>query len=129
MKIEYILESNVTNTSDFNSLKGLPQFYKEVFTAFNECKTPKSIDTVDEILRQNIWFNVNFKYKGKVLYFQNWFESGFHYVKDIVNDNGFKPLNEIATISKSKRNYHSEYLTLKTFFTLKYIMIQAGGDI
>lgn len=84
---------------------------------------------MDEILRQNIWFNVNFKYKGKVLYFQNWFESGFHYVKDLVNDNGFKPLNETATISTSKRNYHSEYLTLKTFFTLKYIMIQAGGDI
>lgn len=102
MKIECILESNVTNTSDFNSLKGLPQFYKEVFTAFNECKTQKSIDTVEEILRQNIWFNVNFKYKGKVLYFQNWFESGFHYVKDLVNDNGFKSLNEIATTLKSK---------------------------
>lgn len=119
MKIEYILESNVTNTSDFNSLKGLPQFYKEVFTAFNECKTPKSIDTVEEILRQNIWFNVNFKYKGKVLYFQNWFESGFHYVKDLVNDNGFRSLNEIATILKSKRNYLCEYLTLKNVFHSK----------
>lgn len=41
MKIDYISESNVTNIFDLNSLKGLSQFYKEVLTAFSECKTPK----------------------------------------------------------------------------------------
>lgn len=61
MKIDYILESNVTNISDFDSLKELLQFYKDVLTAFNECKSPNNIDTIVKILRQSIWLNVNFK--------------------------------------------------------------------
>lgn len=80
MKIDYILESNVSNISDFDSLRGLLQFFKEVLTAFNECKSPNEIDTIVKILRQSIWLDENFKYKGKTLYFQNWDESGFYYV-------------------------------------------------
>lgn len=87
MKIDCIIESNVTNTSNVNRLKGLPEFYREVYTAFNECKILNNIDTI-EILRQNIWFNLNFKYKEKILNYQNWYERGFHYVKDLMNNNG-----------------------------------------
>ena len=115
--ISYIAKTNITNTADFNDLNSLPRFYKEIFCAFNECKLPSVLDRTDEVLRQNIWFNKNFQFKGKILYFQNWNESGFKYVKDLVDKNGIKPIQEVIKKLKSKRNYLCEYLTLKTILS------------
>ena len=37
--INYILKTNVRKQSDFNIVKTLPVFYKEIFCSFNEAKT------------------------------------------------------------------------------------------
>lgn len=39
---------------------------------------------------------MSFNRKRKTLYFQDWYESGFQYVKDLVNVRGFKALTEIS---------------------------------
>lgn len=90
LDISYLLNTNITNALDLN-IKYLPNFYKEVICAFNECKNTDR----ENIQFQNIWFNRNITYKGKTVLFPNWIKSGFKYVSDLFNSNGFKPINEI----------------------------------
>ena len=48
---------------------------------FNACKTTVNLINVSLC-----------NYKGKSLLFENWSRSGLHFVSDIVDDNGLKPL-------------------------------------
>ena len=109
LDISYLLNTNITNAQDLN-IKYLPHFYKEVICAFNECKNTDR----ENIQFQNIWFNRNITYKGKTVFFPNWIKSGFKYVNDLFNSNGFKPINEIKESLISTNNYLCEYITLKS---------------
>ena len=63
----------------------------------------------------NIWENEYFKNKHKTLYFRNWVESGFLYVKDLLDEEGNGlPLTE-AVIHRLSRtnNWIIEFSTLK----------------
>lgn len=109
VNISYLLNTNITSAQDLN-IKYLPNFYKEVICAFND---GKNIDR-ENIQFQNIWFNRNITFKGKTVFFPNWIKSGFKYVSDLFNSNGFKPINEIKESLISTNNYLCEYITLKS---------------
>lgn len=55
-------------------------------------------------------------FKNKTLYFQNWFNKGFKYVKDIVDENGLKPLEFFSNILAQKNNLICEYFIMKNVF-------------
>lgn len=54
-----IIKSNLTEKRYYDSIPRLPQFYKEVFCAFNQCKENVCIDKLscDTFLSQNIWLS------------------------------------------------------------------------
>ena len=109
LDIPYLLNTNITKTQEFNT-KCLPQFYKEVICAFNECKE----NDQGKFQIQNIWFNRNITYKGKTLFFPNWIKSGYKYVKDLFNEQGFKTINEIKENLICSQNYLCEYMVVKS---------------
>ena len=60
--------TNVTNFLEIRKLlHGIPQFYVEVLSAFNECKHIDGNLTCDQFLSQPIWNNKLFKYNGETL--------------------------------------------------------------
>ena len=70
--INYILKTNVRKQSDFNIVKTLPVFYKEIFCSFNEAKTVLPFNQLNDdlFLQQTIWNNLYFKVRGKPLLFR-----------------------------------------------------------
>lgn len=60
-------------------------------------------------------------YKGKIVFFLNWIKSGFKYVNDLFNLNGFKLINEIKESLIFINNYLCEYIILKSVFK-KYVV-------
>ena len=70
---EYVIKMNTTDIKEFEKLKKLPIFYKEVFISFNLCKRLISIDKMNskDILQETIWNNKYFKNKGKTIYFKS----------------------------------------------------------
>lgn len=109
LDIAYLLNTNVTKTGDLN-IKHLPNFYKEVICAFNECKS----NGQEKLQIQNIWFNKNITYKGKPLFFPAWAKSGQIFVNDVIDANGFLTLEEIKNTLKTTNNYLCEYITVKS---------------
>lgn len=113
--MRFYQNSSVTN---YNSLilNSLPEFYKEVVLAFNNCKDK----TFTNLANQNIWLNKNICFKSKPLFFPNWTKGGLLLVKDLFNDNGFKTVNEIKEKLASTNNFLCEYLMVKTALKKHY---------
>ena len=108
---EYIVKTNEKNPYDFKLIDVLPEFYREIFTSFNECKKTLLIENLSniDILLQPIWCNNLFKFKGKTLYLSHWIKSGFYYVKDLFNEHSMKSSEEILQKLVDRRNWISEY--------------------
>ena len=121
--LNYILKMNDTVAENFSFLKNVPQFYKEVFTCFNECKKLIPIDkmTVDSFFQQPLWNNKYFTYKGKTVCFTRWIKSNILYVKDIFNENGMKDINEIGRLLQDKQNWLCEYRIIHKIFRTNII--------
>ena len=47
---------------------------------------------------------------------KSWLNAGILYVKDLVNENGVKPLNYFSNILTKKHNIYCEYLVIKNCF-------------
>ena len=111
-----MLRTNFKNVKTALIIKSLPTFYQDMFIGFNKCKTLRPLSELKphEILSQVIWGNEYFKNKHKTLYFQNWVESGFIYVKDLLDDEG-NWLTSETVIHKLSRtsNWIIEFSTLK----------------
>ena len=115
----YLVKTNERNENNYNIIKKLPLFYKEVFCAFNESKTlvPLHSLSADEFLQHTIWNNVYFKTNGSSLNYPNWIKSNILYVRDVYNEDGkFKSINDFANILVNKYNYICEYIVLKRIF-------------
>ena len=111
---EFILKTNVTNFLEIRKLlHGIPQFYVEVLSAFNECKHIDGSLTCDQFLSQPVWNNKLFKYNGKTLCYKNWIKSGILYVNELFDDNGFKEIEMFRNILRYKANWICEYNILK----------------
>ena len=114
MNYLYLIQTNITKPSDFD-IKQLPLFHKEVICAFNECKCKKNLSKT-ALLQQNIWFNKSICYKSNPIFFPIWCKSGYKFVKELFNDNGFKIIEEIKRQLVSRKNYLCEYTMLKSVF-------------
>ena len=114
---KFILKTNVTNFLEIRKLlHGIPQFYVEVLSAFNECKHIDGNLTCDQFLSQPIWNNKLFKYNEKTLCYKNWIKSGILYVRELFDDNGFKEIDMFRNILMYKANWICEYNILKRVF-------------
>lgn len=95
----------------------MPQFYKEIFSCFNICKTRPEFKTTESFLKQPIWSNSSFTYKGKTVCFKNWIKSGILFTKHLFNTNGkLKSLDDFATVIHNKSNWLCEYTILQKVF-------------
>ena len=76
--LNYVLKTNVRQYADFNILKSLPTFYKEVYYSFNESKTNLPFKRLNDdlFLQQPIWINLYFIVNRKPLSFRNRLNSG-----------------------------------------------------
>ena len=130
---EILLKTNFRKKTQCDVLQ-LPNFYCNLFLAFNHCKyiKPTYKLTNMELLTQCIWLNEYFKSQGKTLFLINWIKRGLIYVKDLLNKDGMW-LSEQELISKlqKKNNWIAElmiikkavgkYLQNKDFLNCKYI--------
>ena len=69
LNFKLLLRINFRQENQFSALACIPEFYKSVFLAFNQCeyiKPPNKFSSI-EILLQCIWGNEYFKVKGKTL--------------------------------------------------------------
>ena len=69
-----------------------------------------------DVLCQPLWCNKLFQYKGKCVFFDNWIQSGFKYVVDIVDENGIKPIEWFYDNLRRKRNILCEYKIMSNIF-------------
>ena len=85
-----LLKMNFCKIDKFGVFLKAPPFYQQIIISYNLCKTIRPINKLNtvEILSQPLWGNEYFKSKGKCLYYKNWLESGFLYVKDLVEHDG-----------------------------------------
>ena len=105
--LNYVLKKNVRKYSDFNIVKSLPTFYKEVFCSFNESKTILPFNRLNDdlFLQQPIWNNLYFIVNRKPLLFRNWLNSGIMYVKDLYDNGGnFHSIVHFQDIIVNKSN-------------------------
>ena len=85
---------------------------------FNACKSTVNLTNVSlcNFLRQPLWCNKLITYKGKSLLFENWSRSGLHFVSDIVDENGLKPLEWFYDTLRMKNNILCEYKIMLHIF-------------
>ena len=65
----------------------LPNFYQNILHSWQELKQNKCI-TVHKIYNQTLWLNNNITIEGKSFFWQNWFEKGVFFIKDIMTEEG-----------------------------------------
>ena len=118
-KINLILLHGTFDTKCLKILENIPIFYKEMLCSFSQCLQRNNIMTMNAIqfLNEQIWFNRTFVYRGQCLYFKNWIDSGFIYVKDLFESTGkFVSEKYVFECLKDKHNWLCEYVILKTTF-------------
>jgi hypothetical protein len=86
-----MLHTNKLATKSHIKLERLPIFYKEFFKLLVNPKIQrKQIKLLSDFLIQWLWGNKVFHYKNKAFVFENWYDAGILYVKDIVDENDIK---------------------------------------
>ena len=116
--ISNILRTNKLDTWNHRILKRFPIFYREILEIFNETKYSSEIDkmTTYDFLKQPVWGKKIFQYKNEPNFFENCLNVGIFYVKDLVIENGVKPLYHFSKILSKKHNIYCEYLVIKNVF-------------
>lgn len=104
--IYYIIHKNKLDLENHFLLNIITIFYREIFEAFRSSKCTKKVKAMStpEFLQHHIWCNKIFMFKNKILCFQNWFNKNFKYLKDIIDDNGLKPLEFFPNTLTQKSN-------------------------
>ena len=113
---DILLKTSFRHKAQFDALTEIPKFYTCTILAYNFCKYIKPVHklTNTELLSQSIWGNEYFKVKGKTLFFSNWIESGFLYVKDLLNNDGtWLKEHEFILKLQKKNNWIAELMMLK----------------
>ena len=114
--VHKLIKMNFKSRDMFPIIQRLPEFYQDIFIAFNKCKTIKPIDkhNPQDLMTSIIWGNENFKFQGKCLYSENWIKSGIIYIKDLFGKDGeFINEDDILLKLKNKRNWIAEYIMIK----------------
>ena len=107
---------------DMKSLKilnNIPTFYSEVLCNFSYCLGKENIMEMSttNFLKQQIWFNSLFLYKGQCLKMDNWIESNIIFVKDLYDDKGnFITENTLLEKLHRKENWICEFVIIYAVF-------------
>ena len=116
LSLPQFLRTNFRTSSSCPVVKKLSQFYQDIFTSYNKCKSIKQFDRMSssEYFSQIIWCNELFKVKNKCICFKNWINSGIIYVKDLFTLDGMWMSEEeiIRKLIKSS-NWITEFLVVK----------------
>ena len=113
----YLAMTSEKRIENFEIIQAMPLFYKQVFTCFNACKNINDKLNIVHFIKQTIWSNEKFSYRGKSIYFPNWLKSNILYVKDLFTDNGvLKTPEDIMRILVNKNNWICEYKIIKSIF-------------
>ena len=114
--INQLLKMNFRTKTGLDVLSRIPKFYQDIFIYFNVCKTIKPAIKLNniELFSQIIWRNEYFKMNDQYLFYKNWLESGFIYVKDLFDKEG-SWLTETAILCKlkNKTNWIAEWTLIK----------------
>ena len=114
--INQLLKMNFRTKTGLAILSRIPKFYQDIFIYFNMCKTIKPALKLNniELFSQIIWGNEYFKMNDQYLFYKNWLESGFIYVKDLFDNKG-SWLTESAILCKlkNKTNWIAEWTLIK----------------
>ena len=110
-----IFKANLDNEKSLPCLDSLPEFYREVISCWiatggGITKFPKHFA---EVRKQIIWGNRFIKFGNKCLFFKNWIKSGLIFINDIIDEKGALSENFILEKLDNKRNWISEFQTLK----------------
>ena len=113
----FIFKMGFTDKKNFDFIKQIPPFYKEVLCAFNKAKQIDITVFCQNILVQPLWGNdfISCKYEGKVksLYYKNWMDAGILKVSNLRFIDGVLDEHFIYTKVLQKRNIFSEISRLK----------------
>ena len=90
MDIIFLLQCNVKNKEILMQNNIVPEFYAEVITSFNKCKSIKNMQLMSnfEFQTQTLCLNSNFCLNRKPIYIPNLLKSGLKYVNDVLDQNG-----------------------------------------
>lgn len=82
-----------------------------------------------DIVRQPIWNNCNMRYKGNVIFFENWVKSGILFVKDILDNNGkIRTLESLTNVLKDRSNWLKSVVRKYDFANTKFVDKKIGLD-
>jgi len=93
----------------------IPVYYMHLLKSWHACKPKKEPDlTSTRVLREQIiWCNDKIRFKGKMLWFKGWINSGIVYINDVVDELGNFKEQGLFAILKNKTNIMSEMHMLK----------------
>ena len=96
----------------------IPTFYSEVLCYFSYCSEKENMKmSTRNFLKQQIWFNSLFLYKGQCLKMDNWIESNIIFVKDLFDDKGnFITENTLLEKLHRKENWICEFVIIYAVF-------------
>lgn len=115
--MDYLINTTENKIENYEIIKTMPLFYKQAFTCFNTCKDLQNKLSPETFLKQPIWSNLMFLYKGKTIFFKTWLKSNILFVKDLYSEAGtLKSPEEIANVLINKNNWLCEYKIIKTIF-------------
>jgi len=111
-----IVKCNFRTLKDFPVIKKIPVFYQDIILAYNKCKTIKPILECNpyEIVTDVIWGNIRYRFKGECLYNKSWINSGFVFIKDILDVNGrIMQAEDIVKRLQNRSNWIADYCMIK----------------
>ena len=113
--IEYTVNITQPNFDEHSVLKNMPEFYQEMLKAvvsLNNIIGLEPPQNATEVKNQQLWENRHITSNGKSMYFNNWLNSGYKTMNDIIVDNRLiTPEELIPTLSK-QQNGIIEYFAL-----------------
>ena len=117
-----LFKMNNDDTKFIPNVEEIPLFYRLLLEAWFTIRGFKSkFSDTHEIKQEIIWGNKNITYNGKALFFENWMQSGFIYVNDIIGENGMIDEKFIYENLKDKRNWMAELMLLKKSFPKEWL--------
>ena len=120
--MDYILKMSVRNSNDFPIIDVLPEFYKDIVIAFNKAKKIKQFDKMSkyEVMQQPLWGNTHFRVGKTCIYFREWVECNFLYVKDLIKQSGvLYSDNELFQIIRNKKDIMKQLYIIKNYICKK----------
>ena len=101
--LKFLLRCNY----DVKYLRHIPEFYRDILTAFNEIKTLYNYDQGTDIILFN---NKDILVDGKPIFLTEWFNKGIYTIQELLDENGqYLTFNEFKSKYCCKTNFLQFY--------------------